>query len=53
MDRELNLKGVHTGGNKGYLADLTSMPGKITLRAVSCCLVFFSSRVGCNSEVVC
>ena len=34
MDRELNLKGVHTGGNKGYLADLTSMPGKITLRSV-------------------
>lgn len=34
MDRELNFKGVHTGGNKGFLEDLTSMPGKVTLRKV-------------------
>ena len=34
MDRELNFKGVHTGGNKGFLEDLTSMPGKVTLSKV-------------------
>ena len=34
MDRELNFKGVHSGGNKGFLEDLTSMPGKVTLRKV-------------------
>jgi len=34
MDRDLNLKGVHTGGNKGFLEDLTNMPGKVTLRKV-------------------
>lgn len=34
MDREMNFKGVHTGGNKGFLEDLTSMPGKVTLRKV-------------------
>lgn len=34
MDRELNFKGVHTGGNKGFLEDLTSMPGRVTLRKV-------------------
>lgn len=34
MDRELNFKGVHTGGNKGFLEDLTNMPGKVTLRKV-------------------
>lgn len=46
MDRELNLKGVHTGGNKGYLADLTSMPGKITLRSVRDSLPRFLLVVG-------
>ena len=25
MHRELNFKGVHTGGNKGFLEDLTNM----------------------------
>ena len=34
LDRELNSKGVHTGGNKGFLEDLTSMPGRVTLRKV-------------------
>jgi len=34
LDRELNFKGVHTGGNKGFLEDLTNMPGKVTLRKV-------------------
>jgi 2-oxoglutarate dehydrogenase E1 component len=34
MDREMNFKGVHTGGNKGFLEDLTNMPGKVTLRKV-------------------
>jgi len=34
MDRDLNLKGVHTGGNRGFLEDLTAMPGRITLRKV-------------------
>lgn len=34
MDRDLNFKGVHTGGNKGFLEDLTSMPGRVTLRKV-------------------
>jgi len=34
LDRELNFKGVHTGGNKGFLEDLTSMPGRVTLRKV-------------------
>ena len=34
LDRQLNFKGVHTGGNKGYLEELASMGGKITLRHV-------------------
>ena len=34
LDREMNFKGVHTGGNKGFLEDLTNMPGKVTLRKV-------------------
>lgn len=34
MERALNFKGVHTGGNKGFLEDLTNMPGKVTLRKV-------------------
>ena len=34
MDRELNFKGVHTGGNKGFLEDLVNMPGRVTLRKV-------------------
>lgn len=34
MDREMNFKGVHTGGNKGFLEDLTNMPGKVTLRKI-------------------
>ncbi len=32
LDRQLNFRGVHTGGNKGYLEELASMPGKVTLR---------------------
>jgi len=34
LDREMNFKGVHTGGNKGFLEDLTNMPGKVTLRKI-------------------
>jgi len=35
MDRELNFKGTHTGGNKGYLEELASFAdGKITLRMI-------------------
>uniref|UniRef100_A0A7S2R3E7 2-oxoglutarate dehydrogenase, mitochondrial n=1 Tax=Eucampia antarctica TaxID=49252 RepID=A0A7S2R3E7_9STRA len=34
LDRQLNFKGVHSGGNKGFLEELASMPGKITLRMV-------------------
>jgi 2-oxoglutarate dehydrogenase E1 component len=34
LDRQLNFKGVHSGGNKGFLDELASMPGKVTLRMV-------------------
>lgn len=34
LDRQLVFKGVHTGGNKGYLEELANMPGKITLRMI-------------------
>lgn len=34
LDRQLNFKGVHSGGNKGFLEELASMPGKITLRMI-------------------
>ena len=34
MDRQLNFKGVHSGGNKGFLEELASMPGRVTLRMV-------------------
>lgn len=34
MDRPLNFRGVHTGGNKGFLEELASMPGKVTLRMI-------------------
>ena len=34
LDRQLNFRGVHSGGNKGYLEELSSMPGKVTLRMV-------------------
>jgi len=32
LDRQLNFRGVHSGGNKGYLEELASMPGKVSLR---------------------
>mmetsp|Transcript_10658 Transcript_10658/g.16169 ORF Transcript_10658/g.16169 Transcript_10658/m.16169 type:complete len:1087 (+) Transcript_10658:165-3425(+) len=34
LDRQLNFRGVHSGGNKGYLEELASMPGKVTLRMI-------------------
>jgi len=34
LDRPLNFRGVHSGGNKGYLEELSSMPGKVTLRMI-------------------
>lgn len=34
LDRQLNFRGVHSGGNKGYLEELSSMPGKVTLRMI-------------------
>ena len=34
LDRQLNFRGVHSGGNKGYLEELSGMPGKVTLRAI-------------------
>lgn len=34
LDREMNFKGIHTGGNTGFLEDLTNMPGKVTLRKI-------------------
>ncbi len=34
MDRQLNFRGVHTGGNKGFLEELAGMPGKVTLRMI-------------------
>mmetsp|Transcript_244 Transcript_244/g.383 ORF Transcript_244/g.383 Transcript_244/m.383 type:complete len:1093 (+) Transcript_244:286-3564(+) len=34
LDRQLNFKGVHSGGNKGYLEELAGMPGKVTLRMI-------------------
>mmetsp|Transcript_14344 Transcript_14344/g.16991 ORF Transcript_14344/g.16991 Transcript_14344/m.16991 type:complete len:1053 (-) Transcript_14344:380-3538(-) len=34
LDRQLNFKGAHTAGNKGYLEELGTLKGKITLRNV-------------------
>jgi len=34
LDRQLNFRGVHSGGNKGFLEELASMPGKVTLRMI-------------------
>lgn len=34
LDRQLNFRGVHAGGNKGYLEELAGMPGKVTLRMI-------------------
>lgn len=34
LDRKLNFKGRSAGGNKGYLEELASAPGKVTLRAI-------------------
>jgi len=34
LDRQLNFKGAHTAGNKGYLEELGTMRGKITLRMI-------------------
>ena len=34
MDRPLNFRGTSTGGNKGYLEELATNPGKITLRKI-------------------
>jgi len=34
MDRPLNFKGTSSGGNKGYLEELASAPGKVTLRKI-------------------
>lgn len=34
MDRKLNFKGRSSGGNKGYLEELASAPGKVTLRGI-------------------
>jgi len=34
LDRQLNFKGAHTAGNKGYLEELGTLKGKITLRMI-------------------
>jgi 2-oxoglutarate dehydrogenase E1 component len=34
LDRKLYFKGRSAGGNKGYLEELASAPGKVTLRAI-------------------
>ena len=34
LDRQLNFRGVHSGGNKGYLEELASMPGRVNLRMI-------------------
>mmetsp|Transcript_7918 Transcript_7918/g.23443 ORF Transcript_7918/g.23443 Transcript_7918/m.23443 type:complete len:313 (-) Transcript_7918:17-955(-) len=34
MDRKLNFRGTHSGGNKGYLEELSARPGKVTLRGI-------------------
>uniref|UniRef100_A0A7S4WA40 2-oxoglutarate dehydrogenase, mitochondrial n=4 Tax=Ditylum brightwellii TaxID=49249 RepID=A0A7S4WA40_9STRA len=34
MDRTLNFRGAHSGGNKGYLEELATMKQKVTLRMV-------------------
>lgn len=34
LDRKLHFKGRSSGGNKGYLEELASAPGKVTLRAI-------------------
>eukprot|EP00339_Tiarina_fusa_P000381 CAMPEP_0117001238 /NCGR_PEP_ID=MMETSP0472-20121206/3302_1 /TAXON_ID=693140 ORGANISM="Tiarina fusus, Strain LIS" /NCGR_SAMPLE_ID=MMETSP0472 /ASSEMBLY_ACC=CAM_ASM_000603 /LENGTH=1020 /DNA_ID=CAMNT_0004701175 /DNA_START=166 /DNA_END=3228 /DNA_ORIENTATION=- len=34
LDRKLHFKGRSTGGNKGYLEELASAPGKVTLRSI-------------------
>jgi 2-oxoglutarate dehydrogenase E1 component len=34
LDRDMNFKGTSSGGNKGYLEELASLPGKVTLRTV-------------------
>eukprot|EP00934_Nitzschia_sp_Nitz4_P003808 Nitzschia sp. Nitz4//scaffold24_size164493//89289//92779//NITZ4_002331-RA/size164493-snap-gene-0.9-mRNA-1//1//CDS//3329544123//3798//frame0 len=34
LDRKLHFKGKSSGGNKGYLEELASAPGKVTLRAI-------------------
>ena len=40
MDRQLNFRGVHSGGNRGYLEELALMPGKVTLRMILGAFVF-------------
>lgn len=34
MDRKLNFRGTHSGGNKGYLEELSSRPGSVTIRGI-------------------
>jgi 2-oxoglutarate dehydrogenase E1 component len=34
LDRKLHFKGRAAGGNKGYLEELASAPGKVTLRVI-------------------
>lgn len=34
LDRKLNFKSAATGGNKGFLEELASAPGKVTLRSI-------------------
>ena len=34
LDRQLNLRGNSSGGNKGYLEELANAPEKVTLRAI-------------------
>lgn len=34
MDRKLNFRGTHSGGNKGYLEELSARPGKVTIRGI-------------------
>ena len=34
LDRKLNFKGRGSGGNKGYLEELSSAPDKVTLRGI-------------------
>jgi len=34
LDRKLHFKGHSSGGNKGYLEELSTAPGKVTLRVI-------------------